>query len=114
MYWLARMLDGGEDPLYIARRLVRFANEDIAIADPQAIHQALAAWDVYERLGSPEGELAIAQAVVYLATAPKSIAVYRGFNSALKSAKQTGSLAPPLHILNAPTRLMKNLGYGED
>jgi putative ATPase len=111
LYWLARMLDGGEDPRYIARRLVRFANEDIGIADPQAMPQALAAWDVYERLGSPEGELAIAQAVVYLATAPKSIAVYRGFNSALKAAKQTGSLPPPLHILNGPTRLMKDLGY---
>ena len=113
LYWLARMLDGGEDPLYIARRLVRFANEDIAIADPQAVQQALAAWDVYERLGSPEGELAIAQAVVYLATAPKSIAVYRGFNAAKKLAKQTGSLMPPANILNAPTKLMKNLGYGE-
>jgi putative ATPase len=114
LYWLARMLDGGEDPRYIARRLVRFANEDIGIADPQAMPQALAAWDVYERLGTPEGELAIAQAVVYLATAPKSIAVYRGFNSALKAAKQTGSLPPPLHILNGPTRLMKDLGYGRE
>lgn len=113
LYWLARMLDGGEDPLYIARRLVRFANEDIAIADPQAIHQALAAWDVYERLGSPEGELAIAQAVVYLATAPKSIAVYRGMNRAMRAAGETGSLAPPAHILNAPTQLMKTLGYGK-
>lgn len=113
LYWFARMIDGGEDPLYIARRLVRFANEDIAIADPQAVQQALAAWDVYERLGSPEGELAIAQAVVYLATAPKSIAVYRGFNAAQKLAKQTGSRMPPAHILNAPTKLMKNLGYGE-
>lgn len=113
LYWLARMLDGGEDPLYIVRRLVRFANEDIAIADPQAVHQALAAWDVYERLGSPEGELAIAQAVVYLATAPKSISVYRGFNAARKLAKRTGSLMPPPHILNAPTKLMKNLGYGK-
>ena len=113
LYWLARMLDGGEDPLYIARRLVRFANEDIAIADPQAVHQALAAWDVYERLGSPEGELAIAQAVVYLATASKSIAVYRGFNAARKLAKQTGSLMPPAHSLNSPTKLMKDLGYGE-
>ncbi|WP_165771011.1 replication-associated recombination protein A [Brevibacterium aurantiacum] len=113
LYWLARMLEGGEDPLYIARRLVRFANEDIAIADPQAIQQALAAWDVFERLGSPEGELAIAQAVAYLATAPKSIAVYRGFNAAKKLAKQTGSLMPPANILNAPTKLMKNLGYGE-
>ena len=113
LYWLARMLDGGEDPLYIARRLVRFANEDIAIADPQALHQAMAAWDVYERLGSPEGELAIAQAVVYLATAPKSVSVYRGFNAAQKLAKQTGSLMPPSHILNAPTKLMKTLGYGQ-
>ncbi|PPL17967.1 replication-associated recombination protein A [Microterricola pindariensis] len=114
LYWLARMLDGGEDPLFIARRLVRFANEDIGIADPQAVHQALAAWDVYERLGSPEGELAIAQAVVYLATAPKSIAVYRGMNRAMRAAKQSGSLMPPAHILNAPTKLMKQLGYGKD
>jgi putative ATPase len=113
LYWLARMLEGGEDPLFIARRIVRFANEDIGIADPQAVHQALAAWDVYERLGSPEGELAIAQAVVYLATAPKSIAVYRGFGAATAGAKRTGSLMPPAHILNAPTRLMKDLGYGK-
>ncbi len=113
LYWLARMLDGGEDPLYIARRLVRFANEDIGTADPQAVQQALAAWDVYERLGSPEGELAIAQAVVHLATAPKSIAVYRAFGTAQQRARRTGSLMPPLHILNAPTRLMKNIGYGE-
>jgi putative ATPase len=113
LYWLARMLDGGEDPLYIARRLVRFANEDIGMADPQAVQQALAAWDVYERLGSPEGELAIAQAVVHLATAPKSIAVYRAFGAAQQRARRTGSLMPPLHILNAPTRLMKNIGYGE-
>lgn len=112
LYWLARMLDGGEDPLFIARRLIRFANEDIGIADPQAIHQALAAWEVYERLGSPEGELAIAQAVVYLATAPKSIAVYRGMNRANRAAKESGSLMPPASILNAPTRLMKTLGYG--
>ncbi|WP_454932134.1 replication-associated recombination protein A [Actinomyces oricola] len=112
LYWLARMLDGGEDPLYIARRLVRFATEDVGIADPQAVQQALAAWDVYERLGSPEGELAIAQAVVYLATAPKSIAVYRGLGAARKLARRTGSLMPPAHILNAPTRLMKELGYG--
>ena len=114
LYWLARMLDGGEDPLYVARRLVRFANEDIGMADPHAVQQALAAWDVYERLGSPEGELAIAQAVVYLATAPKSIAVYRGFNAAHRAARRTGSLMPPAHILNAPTRLMKDLGYGKD
>ncbi len=112
LYWLARMLAGGEDPLYIARRIVRFASEDVGIADPNAIQQALAAWDVYERLGSPEGELAIAQAVVYLATAPKSIAVYRGFTAATRAARETGSLMPPAHILNAPTRLMKDIGYG--
>jgi putative ATPase len=114
LYWLARMLDGGEDPLYVARRLVRFANEDIGIADPRAVQQTLAAWDVYERLGSPEGELAIAQAVVYLATAPKSIAVYRGLGAARRRARETGSLMPPAHILNAPTRLMKDIGYGKD
>lgn len=113
LYWLSRMLDGGEDPLYVARRLVRFATEDVGMADPQAVQQALAAWDVYERLGSPEGELAIAQAVVYLATAPKSTAVYRGFGAAQRLAQQTGSLMPPAHILNAPTRLMNQLGYGK-
>lgn len=114
LYWLARMLDGGEDPLYVARRLVRFATEDIGMADPQTMQQALAAWDVYERLGSPEGELAIAQAVVYLATAPKSIAIYRGFGAAQRRARQTGSLMPPMHILNASTRLMQDIGYGKD
>lgn len=114
LYWLARMLDGGEDPLFIARRITRFATEDIGMADPHAVQQALAAWDVYERLGSPEGELAIAQAVIYLATAPKSIGVYRGFTKARAAAKRTGSLMPPAHILNAPTRLMKDLGYGKD
>jgi putative ATPase len=113
LYWLARMLDGGEDPLFIARRITRFATEDIGMADPGAVQQALAAWDVYERLGSPEGELAIAQAVLYLATAPKSIGVYRGFNKAHAAARRTGSLMPPAHILNAPTRLMKDLGYGK-
>ncbi|MEB0287501.1 replication-associated recombination protein A [Cryobacterium sp. 10S3] len=113
LYWLARMLDGGEDPLFIARRITRFATEDIGMADPNAVQQALAAWDVYDRLGSPEGELALAQAVIYLATAPKSIGVYRGFNKARAAAKRTGSLMPPAHILNAPTRLMKDLGYGE-
>ncbi|WP_308159384.1 replication-associated recombination protein A [Arthrobacter sp. ISL-65] len=113
LYWLARMLDGGEDPLFIARRITRFATEDIGMADPNAVQQALAAWDVYERLGSPEGELAIAQAVLYLATAPKSIGVYRGFNKARAAAQSTGSLMPPSHILNAPTRLMKDLGYGK-
>jgi putative ATPase len=113
LYWLARMLAGGEDPLYVVRRLVRFAVEDIGMADPQALVQALAAWDAYERLGSPEGELAIAQAVVYLGTAPKSVAVYRALGQANRSAKATGSLMPPMHILNAPTKLMKKLGYSE-
>jgi putative ATPase len=112
LYWLARMLVGGEEPLYIVRRLVRFASEDIGLADPQALVQALAAWDAYERLGSPEGELNIAQAVVYLATAPKSVGVYRALGAAMRSAKQTGSLMPPMNILNAPTKLMKNIGYG--
>lgn len=113
LYWLARMLDGGEDPLYIVRRLTRFASEDVGMADPEALRTTLAAWDAYERLGSPEGELAIAQAVVHLATAPKSVAVYRGLTRARKAARGTGSLAPPAHILNAPTGLMKKLGYGE-
>ena len=113
LYWLARMLGGGEDPLYVARRLVRFASEDVGMADPAALQMTLAAWDAYERLGSPEGELAIAQAVVYLATAPKSIAVYRGYGRAARLARETGSLMPPAHVLNAPTRLMKELGYGE-
>lgn len=113
LYWLARMLGGGEDPLYVARRLVRFASEDVGMADPGALQMTLAAWDTYERLGSPEGELAIAQAVVYLATAPKSIAVYRALGRARKAAAATGSLMPPAHILNAPTSLMKELGYGE-
>ncbi len=113
LYWFARMLNGGEDPRYIARRLVRFAAEDIGMADPQALPQALAAWETYERLGSPEGELAIAQTVVYLGTAPKSNAVYTAYNEARAAAKQTGSLMPPAHILNAPTKLMKQLGYGD-
>jgi putative ATPase len=113
LYWLARMLAGGEDPLYIARRMVRFAVEDIGLADPDALHQALAAWDTYERLGSPEGELALAQCVIYLGTAPKSNAAYRAFGSAIAAAKETGSLMPPKHILNAPTRLMRQIGYGK-
>ncbi len=112
LYWLARMLAGGEDPRFIARRLVRFAVEDVGIAEPQALVQALAAWEAYERLGSPEGELAIAQAVVFLGTAPKSNALYVALGAANRSAKATGSLMPPAHILNAPTRLMKTLGYG--
>ncbi len=112
LYWFARMLNGGEDPRYIARRLVRFAAEDIGMADPNALTQALAGWETYERLGSPEGELAIAQVVIYLGTAPKSNAVYTAFGAARAAAKATGSLMPPPHILNAPTRLMKQLGYG--
>jgi putative ATPase len=112
LYWLARMLAGGESPLYIARRLVRAASEDIGLADPQALVQAIAAKDVYDFLGSPEGELALAQAVVYLATAPKSNAVYAAFGAARQSAGNYGSLAPPAHILNAPTGLMRELGYG--
>ena len=112
LYWLARMLDGGADPLYIARRVVRMANEDIGNADPRALTLALEAWHVQERLGSPEGELAIAQAVVYLACAAKSNAVYSAFNAAKKDAQSSGSLDVPLHLRNAPTRLMKQLDYG--
>jgi putative ATPase len=112
LYWLARMLAGGEDPLYIVRRLVRFAVEDVGLADPQAVVQALAAKDLYDFLGSPEGELGLAQAVIYLATAPKSNAAYSAFGAARRAANETGSLMPPKHILNAPTRLMKELGYG--
>ncbi|MFO7481352.1 replication-associated recombination protein A [Oceanibaculum nanhaiense] len=113
LYWFARMLDGGEDPLYIARRLIRFAVEDIGLADPQAIVQAMAGTETYERLGSPEGELALAQVVIYLGTAPKSNAAYKAFGIARRSAKETGSLMPPMHILNAPTRMMKDIGYGK-
>lgn len=113
LYWLARMLAGGEDPLYVVRRLVRFAVEDIGLADPEAIHQALAAKDAYDFLGSPEGELAVAQAVIYLATAPKSNAAYKAFGAANRAAVESGSLMPPQHILNAPTRMMRELGYGK-
>jgi ATPase related to the helicase subunit of the Holliday junction resolvase len=113
LYWLARMLDGGCDPLYIARRVVRMASEDIGNADPRALQIALNAWDVQERLGSPEGELAIAQAVVYLACAAKSNAVYKAFGQAMKLARESGSLEVPLHLRNAPTRLMKELDYGK-
>ncbi len=111
LYWCARMLDGGEDPMYIIRRLVRFAVEDIALADPNALVQANAAKDAYNFLGSPEGELAIAQAVVYLATAPKSNASYMAYKACVKDAKSNGSLPPPKYILNAPTKLMKEIGY---
>ena len=113
LYWLARMLDGGCDPLYVARRVVRMASEDIGNADPRGLEIALNAWDVQARLGSPEGELAIAQAVVYLACAAKSNAVYRGFNEAMEAARKSGSLEVPIHLRNAPTRLMKELGYGK-
>ena len=112
LYWLARMLEGGEDPKYIARRLTRFAVEDIGLAEPQALVQALAAWESYERIGSPEGELALVQCVVFLATAPKSNATYVAMGAASLAARETGSLMPPKHILNAPTRLMKDFGYG--
>ena len=112
LYWLARMLAAGEDPRYLARRLVRFASEDVGLADPGALVQALTAWEVYERLGSPEGELALVQCVIYLGTAPKSNAAYVAYQTAMKAARASGSVMPPKHILNAPTRLMKDLGYG--
>ncbi|WP_177420399.1 replication-associated recombination protein A [endosymbiont of Lamellibrachia barhami] len=113
LYWLARMIDGGCDPLYIARRVVRMASEDIGNADPRALEITLNAWDTQERLGSPEGELAIAQAVTYLACAPKSNAVYSAWKSVLAEVKQSGSLEVPLHLRNAPTKLMKELDYGK-
>lgn len=112
LYWLARMLAGGEEPLYILRRLVRFASEDVGLADPQALTLAIAAKDAYDFLGSPEGELAVAQCVLYLATAPKSNAAYKALGAANRAAKESGSLMPPKHILNAPTRMMRDLGYG--
>ncbi|AYF86933.1 replication-associated recombination protein A [Pseudomonas sp. JS3066] len=114
LYWYARMLDGGCDPLYLARRVVRMASEDIGNADPRALSLCLSAWDVQERLGSPEGELAVAQAVTYLACAPKSNAVYMAFKAAMRDAAENGSLEVPLHLRNAPTKLMKQLGYGEE
>ena len=113
LYYLARMLTAGEEPLYVLRRLTRFASEDIGLADPQALTQCLAAKDAYEFLGSPEGELAIVQACLYCATAPKSNAAYTAQKAAWKSARETGSLTPPAHILNAPTKLMKDIGYGK-
>ncbi|MEC9198312.1 MAG: replication-associated recombination protein A [Pseudomonadota bacterium] len=112
MYWYARMLEGGEDPRYLARRLTRMAVEDIALADPQALTVCLHAWEAYERLGSPEGELALAEAVAYLALAPKSNASYVAYKAARALAKKTGSMPPPMHILNAPTSLMEDIGYG--
>lgn len=114
VYWLCRMLDGGCDPLYLARRIIRMASEDIGNADPRALNLCLAAWETQERLGSPEGELALAQAVIYLAVAPKSNAVYMAYNQAKRDAKTFGSLDVPLHLRNAPTKLMKQLGYGDE
>ena len=114
LYYLARMLVAGEDPLFLARRLVRMAIEDVGLADPEAIHQALAAKETFDFLGSPEGELALAQATIYIATAPKSNAAYTAFKAAMARAKETGSLAPPKIILNAPTKLMKEQEYGAD
>jgi putative ATPase len=114
LYYLARMLVAGEEPLYVLRRLVRFASEDVGLADPQALVQCLAAKDAYDFLGSPEGELAIVQACLYLATAPKSNAAYKAQKAAWKAARDTGSLTPPANILNAPTKLMKDIGYGKD
>ena len=113
LYWLARMLEGGEDPRYIMRRLTRFAVEDIGMADPGALTQSIAAWEAFERLGSPEGELAIVQCVIYLGSAPKSNATYRAEKVARKTARETGSLMPPKFILNAPTGMMKEMGYGD-
>lgn len=113
LYWTARMLEGGEDPLYLLRRLTRFAMEDVSLSDPQALPMALAAWDAYERLGSPEGDLAIAELVLYLGCAPKSNSVYAAWNKAQEAARACGSLMPPPHILNAPTKLMKEIGYGK-
>lgn len=113
LYWFARMVSGGEDPRYIARRLTRFASEDVGLADPQALPLAIAAWETYERMGSPEGELALAELVIYLATAPKSNAAYIALGAAMSTARQYGSLMPPKHILNAPTKMMRELGYSE-
>ena len=112
LYWLCRMLEAGEDPRFLARRITRMSVEDIGLADPEAMHHCVAAWEVYERLGSPEGELALAQAVIYLALAPKSNAGYAAYKAARQSAAATGSLPPPDHILNAPTRMMKEMGFG--
>ncbi len=114
LYWFARMIDGGADPLYVVRRVVRMASEDIGNADPRALQITLSAWDTYERLGSPEGELAIAQAIVYLAVAPKSNAVYKAWNSVLADVRAGGSAEVPVHLRNAPTKVMKELGYGHD
>ncbi|MBR1649022.1 MAG: replication-associated recombination protein A [Alphaproteobacteria bacterium] len=113
LYWAARMLNSGEDAKYLLRRLTRFAIEDVSLADPNAVNQAISCWETYERLGSPEGDLAVMQLVAYLATAPKSAGVYKAMHKAFELAKKTGSLMPPKHILNAPTKLMKQLGYSD-
>ena len=113
LYWFARMMAAGEDPRYVARRLLRFASEDIGLADPQALTHTLSAWQSFERLGSPEGDLALVQAVIYLATAPKSNAAYVAAKQAALSAHKTGAVPPPKHLLNAPTGLMKEMGYGK-
>ncbi|MGH8213172.1 MAG: recombination factor protein RarA, partial [Rhodanobacteraceae bacterium] len=113
LYWLTRMLDGGCEPLYLARRMVRMAVEDIGLADPRGWTVTLHAWDTYERLGSPEGELALAEAVLYLAMAPKSNAAYAAYSAARANVSETGTLEVPMHLRNAPTKLMKGLGYGK-
>jgi len=113
LYWFCRMIDGGADPLYIGRRLIRMASEDIGLADPRSLEIALAAFDAYDRLGSPEGELALVQALLYLAAAPKSNAAYRAYQDAMRWVKEDGTRPVPLHLRNAPTRLMKRLGYGK-
>ena len=113
LYWVARMITSGQDPRYILRRLTRFAMEDVGLADPNAMQIALAAWQIYERMGSPEGDIALTELVIYLATAPKSISAYKAQNASYRIARETGSLMPPKNILNAPTKMMKNLGYGD-
>ncbi|MBT7307499.1 MAG: recombination factor protein RarA, partial [Gammaproteobacteria bacterium] len=114
LYWFARMVDGGVDPLYVARRVVRMASEDIGNADPRGLQIALNGWETYQRLGSPEGELAIAQAISYLAVAPKSNAIYKAWNRVLAEVRSGGSAEVPVHLRNAPTQVMKTLGYGHD
>lgn len=113
LYWVARMITSGQDPRYVLRRLTRFAMEDVGLADPNAMQIALSAWQIYERMGSPEGDIAITELVIYLATAPKSISAYKAQNASYKTARDTGSLMPPKNILNAPTKMMKNLGYSD-
>ncbi len=113
LYWVARMITSGQDPRYVLRRLTRFAMEDVGLADPNAMQIALSAWQIYERMGSPEGDIAITELVIYLATAPKSISAYKAQNASYRTARDTGSLMPPKNILNAPTKMMKNMGYGD-